>query len=119
LIRRLVGIVRGTVQAQATTVGVGVTVDALTAMPLCAATLDLNAAVIGSLIVMPAAVASAAVKLANGAGLGLQLDNTPFAAICTTSGVLTVTYGAASTGVIDWYMEWSPLTNGFGIPTVT
>lgn len=104
------GIVRTAIQAQATTVKVSVQNDALTLFDLCVATLDLNAAAIGSTIILPAAVASAAVLAAGGAGITLL--PVPHLTLCTTSGIVKVTYGAASTGVIDWYMRWSPATPG-------
>lgn len=108
-IHEIIGVVRTIVQAQATTVRMSITNDALSAVNLDAGTLDLNAAAVGSLIQRPAAFASAMVKAANGAALGLNLQNTPILTVPSTSGVITVTYGAASTGVIDWYMLWEPL----------
>jgi hypothetical protein len=111
LITEIYGIVRTVVQTQATTVGLSGKNDSLTAVTYDAATLDLNAAVAGSVIARPAAFASAMVLYANGTALGLNLQNTPIVLIPTTSAIIKVTYGAASTGVIDWYMQYMPLVS--------
>lgn len=104
----LYGIVRTAIQAQATTVKVSAKNDALAAVDLCT-TGDANALAVGTLLQIPAAVGSAMPVTAT-LGVALQLLALPIATICTTAGIITVTYGAASTGVIDWFMVWEPLT---------
>lgn len=106
------GIVRTVVQSQATTVKLTTTVDSLTAVDLSNATADLNAAAVGTVIQRTAAVAGTMTLHANGAALQLQLENTPVFIIPTTSAVIAVTYGAASTGAVTWYMTWEALVSG-------
>jgi hypothetical protein len=109
IITEIYGIVRTTVAASATTVRLSGKNDSLTAVNYDSGTLDLTGAVAGSVIARPAALASAMVLYANGSALNLNLQNTPLFLIPTTSAVITVTYGAATAGVIDWYMLYMPL----------
>jgi hypothetical protein len=101
------GIVRTVIQAQATNVKLSLKNDALTAFDLCT-NLDATGDAVGTVYSLPAAVASALVATTDGALITLLAQ--PHLAICSTSGVITVTYGAASTGIIDWYMRWEPAT---------
>lgn len=107
------GIVRTVIQSQATTAKLSAKNDALTAVDLCG-TGDLNALVAGTIVQLPAALATALpVTATNGVALGLLA--LPIYAICTTSGIITVTYGAASTGVVDWYLRWEPITTNASV----
>ena len=109
-IMRIIGQVTTIVQAQATVVKLSVTNDALAAYAMCANTGDLTGAAVGSLVSITGTAAAAALITANGVLAPGQAASV--AAWCTTSGVITVTYGAASTGAISWYMLWRPLSVG-------
>ncbi len=106
-IHDIFGVVRTVIQGQTTTVKLSVKNDALTAIDLCA-TVDIDADAVGTLYALPAAVGSAMVATTLGGALSLLV--VPYVVLPTTSGIITVTYGAASTGVIDWYLGWSALT---------
>ncbi len=98
-IHGIFGIVRTEIQAQATTCQLTVQNDALSAVNLCL-TANLTGDTVGTLYHLP-----------NGSGTALQVhdggaDNNsnaltvPIASICT-----------ASTGVIDWYLLWEPISD--------
>lgn len=109
-ILNIYGIVRTAVQAQTTNCKLSAKNDALTAVDICANG-DLNGLVAGTIVQLPAALATALpVTATNGVALGLLA--LPIVTICTTSGIITTTFGAASTGAVDWYMLWEPVTLG-------
>lgn len=101
------GRVSTAIQALATNTKLSVRCDALTAFDLCV-NADITGDAVGTVLSLPAAVASALVETTD--GVLLSLLALPHAALCTTSGVVTVTYGAAATGAIAWYMLWEPMT---------
>ena len=103
------GVVRTIIQNQTTNLKLSIKNDSLTAIDLCT-NVDIDTDAVGTLYSLPAAVGSAMVATTLGAALALLVA--PFEAIPSTSGIITVTYGAASTGVVDWYLRWSPITPG-------
>lgn len=110
-IMHIVGRVGATaIQGQATTVQLSVTADALAAYNICG-TKDLNAFLTGSLISITGTAANGAVSSTGVPAIAPGQANSVIAT-CTTSGVISVTFGAASTGIIHWYMLWRPLSSG-------
>jgi hypothetical protein len=97
------------VQAQATTVKLTVTSDALTAYDICA-TVDVDAGTVGSLLSITGTAANAMLETANGVLAPTQASR--IIATCTAAGAIKATYGAASTGAILWGMQWRPLSTG-------
>jgi hypothetical protein len=111
LIRALYGIVRTAIQAQITQTKLSVRNDALAATDLCA-TADIGGATVGTLFHITNNPAQSLQVHPNGIDTNGNNISLPYGCICTNSGVVTVTYGAASTGVIDWYIVWEPITPG-------
>lgn len=101
------GRVTTVVQSQATTIKFSVVNDALAAYDLDT-TVDGNAAAVGSLLSITGTAAGAAVITANGVLAPTQASR--IITTCTTSGVIKVTYGAASTGAILYQILWRPLS---------
>lgn len=100
------GLITSAIQAQATTCKISVQNDALAAIDLCA-TLDLTGKAAGTILQLPAAVGSAMVATTLGGALNLL--TTPYMTASITSGLITVTYGAASSGIINWSLIYAPL----------
>jgi hypothetical protein len=106
----IIGRVTTQVQAQATTIKLNITPDALAAYDICT-TVDANAFVAGTLLSITGTAANAMVGTDAVGSLAPGQAN-PVVATCVTSGVISVTYGAASTGAITWEMLWRPLSAG-------
>lgn len=106
---RIVGTVSTVIQAQATTVKLSVKPDAQTAVDICA-TKDVNGFAAGSMLQITGTAANAMVGTTAVAVTAPATQVNPITAMCVTSGIITVTYGAASTGAIRWDMVWRPLT---------
>jgi len=104
------GIIRTAIQAQTTNTKISAKCDSLSAVDLCANT-DLNAAAVGTIVHLPSTFSNPMDTHTNGVSPN-AISPIFDPMICTTSGVVTVTYGAASTGVIDWYLCWQPLVPG-------
>lgn len=109
---QIVGRVTTAIQAQATTVKLQVTSDALSAADLCT-TKDVNAFAAGSLLTIPGAVASAMIGTTGVANAVSQI--TPSVMTCVTSGTIQPVFGAASTGAITWEMRWRPISKGASV----
>lgn len=107
-IEALWGRVTTVVQAQTTNIKVSVQNDALTVYDICA-NVDGNAAAVGTLFSITGTAAGAGVLTANGV-LAPTQAGARIITTCTTSGIIKVTYGAASTGAILFGMRWRPLT---------
>ena len=108
---RISGRVSTVIQSQATTVKLSVQPDAQTAVDICA-TKDVNAFAAGSLLEITGTAAGAMVGTT---AVAVRAPATQIAVItttCVTSGIITVTYGAASTGAIVWEMAWRRLSAG-------
>jgi hypothetical protein len=103
------GRVTTVVQAQATTIKISVTNDALAAYDICA-TVDGTGAAVGTLLSITGTAANAGVLTANGVLAPTQASR--IITTCTTSGAIKATYGAASTGAILFQMLWRPLSSG-------
>ncbi|MDP2728993.1 MAG: hypothetical protein Q8O55_00695 [Dehalococcoidales bacterium] len=101
----IIGRVTTVIQGQATTVKLGIQADALTIQDICA-TLDINAFAVGSMLGITGAYADA---MLGTTGVPTKAPTTPINATCITSGIIKVTYGAASTGAIVWEILWIPL----------
>lgn len=110
-ILRITGLVTTVIQAQATTVKLSITPDAQTPVDICA-TKDVNAFAAGSLLQITGTAANAMVGTTAVAVTAPATQTGPITAMCVTSGTITVTYGAASTGAIRWDIVWRPLTAG-------
>jgi hypothetical protein len=102
----IIGRVTTAIQAQATTCKISEQMDSLHAVDLCA-TLDLNGFAVGSALSLDGTNADAMIG-ATGVPEAV-LFATPKVLTCTTSGIITVTFGAASTGAIAWNFLWMPL----------
>lgn len=96
------------IQAQTTNIKLSVVNDALTAYDICA-NVDANAAAIGTLLSITGTAANAGILTANGVLAPTQAGR--IITTCTTSGVIKVTYGAASTGAILFGVLWRPLSD--------
>lgn len=108
----IIGRVATQIQGQATTVKLQVTSDALSAADLCA-TKDINGFLVGSLLTIPGAVASAMLATTGVANAVGQI--TPSCMTCVTSGIIKPVFGAASTGAIVWEMKWRPISRGASV----
>jgi hypothetical protein len=106
----IIGVVTTVVQAQATTIQLSITADALAAYDICA-TVDANGFDVGTILSITGTAANAMVGTdAQGAIAPGQANSVIASSI--TSGVIGVTFGAASTGAITWYLLWQPLVVG-------
>lgn len=103
----IIGRVTTAIQAQITNCKLSITPDALAAYDICA-NLNIQSFGEGSLLSITGTAANPMVgttvvgAIAPGQAAIVQ-------ATCVTSGVIAVTYGAASTGVIDWEITWQPI----------
>jgi hypothetical protein len=102
---RIIGRVITAIQAQATTVKMSVKSDALAASDICA-TLDINGFAVGSLLTIDGTVADA---MKGTSGVSDAPQGAALVATCVTSGIITTTFGANSTGAIQWEIQWQPL----------
>jgi len=100
----ITGKVTTAIQAQATTAKVSVKSDALASYDICT-TLDINGFVAGTLLTVDGTVADA---LKGVSGVAVAPQGAAIVAACVTSGQITVTFGAASTGAIEWDIQWWP-----------
>lgn len=97
------------IQNQVTNCKLSVTPDALAAYDICA-NKDIGNFAIGSMLSITGTAASAMVgTTAVGSIAPGQAD--PVFTTCITSGTITVTYGAASTGALTWYVLYTPLSS--------
>jgi hypothetical protein len=104
----IIGRVTTVIQSQATTVKLGIQADALTTADICA-TKDINAFLAGSLLSISGTYTDALVATT---GVPTNpVSQLPIVATCITSGIITVTYGAASSGAIVWEVLWMPLNS--------
>jgi len=101
----ILGRVTTAIQDQATTCKLGIQADALTIQDICA-TLDIRAFLVGTLLGITGTYADAMIGTT---GVPTKPPTTPINATCITSGIIKVTYGAASSGVIVWEILWVPL----------
>ena len=102
----IIGKVTSQIQNQATTVKLSVVSDALASFDICT-TKDINNFVAGTVLSIDGTPGDPMVGTTGvGAAKGQAL---PVIATCITSGTITVTFGAASTGAITWEIEWIPL----------
>ena len=76
-------------------------------LPFICATLDINGFAVGSVLSITGTAADAMVGVTGVAAATLLA--TPIVLTCVTSGIITVTFGAASTGAIAWEILWIPL----------
>jgi len=101
----IIGRVTTVIQAQITTCKLGIQADALTIQDMCA-TLDINGFLAGSMLGITGTYADA---MTGTTGVPTRAPTLPINATCITSGIIKVTYGAASTGAIVWELLWIPL----------
>lgn len=101
----IIGRVSTVIQAQATTVKLGIQADALAIQDICA-TLDINGFAAGSQLGLTGSYTDAMIGTT---GVPTKPPMIPINATCTTSGIIKVTFGAASTGAIVWDLFWIPL----------
>ncbi len=96
------------IENQATTVKLSVVCDALVAKDICA-NKDIDNFTVGSLISITGTLADAAVATTSVGVVGPGQASVVIAT-CISSGTITVTYGAASTGSIKWEVCYEPLS---------
>jgi len=101
----IIGRVTTVIQSQATTVKLGIQADALTIEDICA-TLDINGFLVGSMLGISGSYTDAMIGTT---GKPSKPPTTPINFTCITSGIIKVTYGAASSGAIVWEVLWIPL----------
>jgi len=106
---RVTGLVTTVIQAQATTAKLSITADALAAVDICA-TLDINGFAAGSLLEITGTAADAMVGTTAVGVIAPSTQVNPVTAVCVASGVITATFGAASTGAIRWDLVWRPIS---------
>lgn len=104
----IIGTVTTPIQAQATTIKLKITPDALAAYDICG-TVDGNAFVAGTLLSITGTAAGGMVATDAVGSIAPGQANS-VVATCITSGAIGVVYGAASTGAIVWEMAWRPLS---------
>jgi hypothetical protein len=112
-ILNIIGRVTTIIQDVSTTVKLSVKPDALDAYDICA-NKDIQHFAVGSLISITGTAANAAVST-TAVGSIAPGQALPVIATCVTSGLVTVTYGNASTGAIVWEIEYAPLSAGASI----
>ena len=111
----IVGTVTTIIEAAGTTTKLSYKPDALGEVDLCA-TLDINHFGVGSLLSITGTPADAMVGTTVVGGISPAQAGMPVLS-CITSGVITVTYGHASTGAIKWDILWIPLnSSGLVVP---
>lgn len=101
----IIGRVTTQIQNQATTIKLGIQADALTLQDICA-TVDANNFLVGTMLGITGSYTDAMVGTT---GVPTKPPMTPVNATCVTSGIIKVTYGAASSGAIVWEILWCPL----------
>lgn len=104
----LYGIVRTPVQAQSTTIKLTVNLDGGGASDLTSAEYDANGVAAGTELF--AQHFSTAPLITSEAEVNLSY-------VVTSSSVISVVYGAASTGVVDWFCMWRPTPGYSGVLT--
>ena len=108
LLLALVGEVTTIIQAQSTTVKVTSTPTTGSAIDMSSTGADINALEVGGHITLPATPASAT-ALVKGLGGYIGLSA---ARLMVPPGVISVNYGAASTGAVKWDMAYVPYDDG-------
>lgn len=109
-IAAIIGRVSTIVQNQATNCKLSVVADALAAYDICS-NLDIDSFAAGSLLSITGTAANALVGT-TAVGAIAPAQTNMVIATCVASGLITVTYGAASTGAIVWEISWIPLSSG-------
>jgi len=108
-IHSIIGRVTTLLETKTQNTKLSVVSDSLTAVDMCA-NVDLTAAAVGTLLTITGTTANAMVASTNGAIAPGQAN--PVVATCTTAGIIKVVNGAANTGAITWFVNWSPLSAG-------
>lgn len=104
-LRAIFGVVTTIVQAQANAAKLVATPTAGTANDICA-TLDINAAEVGAVLSITGLISDAMQGAVNkSGGLGMQTRD-----VVLSPGTLGLNTAASSTGAIQWYFYWVPLT---------
>jgi len=102
----IIGKVTSQIQNQATTVKLSVVSDALASFDICT-TKDINNFVAGTQLSIDGTPGD---PMIGTTGVGTaKRQALQVVATCITSGQITVTFGAASTGAIEWEIQWVPL----------
>ncbi len=106
----IVGLITTEIQDQATTTQLTLNPDAVGAYAICA-TVDIVDFLVNTLLSI---TGTAANGMAATDALGSIAPGQANAVIASsiTAGELATVFGAASTGVIDWYLQWRPLSIG-------
>ena len=110
VINNIIGTVISAIQAQATTVVLTLVCDSLAAVTI-GASKDINNFTAGSLLSITGTTAAAIISVTSVGVIGPGQASS-IVATCITSGIIKVTYGAASTGSIRWDCEWYPIATG-------
>jgi hypothetical protein len=102
----IIGKVITQIQNQATTVKLSVVSDALASFDICT-TKDINNFLVGTQLSIDGTPGD---PMIGTTGVGTaKRQALQVVATCITSGQITVTFGAASTGAIEWEIQWVPL----------
>lgn len=109
-ILHIIGRVTTGIQAQVTNTKLTITPDALAAYDICAVK-DINAFAAGTLLSITGTAAGAMAGTTAVGSLAPGQAN-PVIATCVTSGVISSSFSAASTGAIVWEMVWRPISAG-------
>lgn len=107
----LIGTVTSNIEAAGTTVQLQANPDSLGAINLTDAVADLNNAQAGTLIDITGTINAQAVLTVGGV-IGPASQVAPVMLTSRTNGVITVTYGNASSGEIRWDICWRPVSPG-------
>jgi hypothetical protein len=105
----LFGIVKTQIQVQTTQTKLSIKNDALAAVDICSNG-NISGATVGTLFHITDAAATALQQHQEGVDGNSNNLSVPIGAICTNSGIITVTYGATSLGLIDWFLLWESIT---------
>jgi hypothetical protein len=104
----IVGRVTTAIQNQACTLRLGVVADALSEVFLCAASGSVASFAVGSMFSI---TGTAATGMSGTTSVGVILAQaSPWVVTTTTSGSIHLTTSATNTGVIQWMVSWTPIS---------
>ena len=108
-IKNVVGRVITAVQAQACTVKLSIVSDALVAYDICSVSGSITGYHVGAMFTITGTAATGMVST-DSVGVMAPGQALPVIATCVTSGLIKVTFSAANTGSIIWFVQWEPIS---------
>jgi hypothetical protein len=108
-IHGITGVVRSQIQNQVTNAHLAVQNDALAHTDLCG-NANIGNAAIGTVFHLRSGAANPLDIHPTGTDGNTNALSEPIATVCTIGGFIYFDVSAASTGTIDWFLLWSPLT---------